>query len=89
MSVLELAKKKRATISFQKEIRTLVCGINDRRLLKRILKLIYNHPSYAHQTDSAMDSEYAKKCIEEGLRDIEEGRVISDEEMRKSLAKWL
>jgi len=30
-----------------------------------------------------------QEAIEEGLRDIEEGRVISDDEMRKSLAKWL
>jgi len=89
MSVLGLPKKKRSTFSFQKEIRTLVYEINDRRLLKRILKMIYNHPSYTPQMDSDIDSEYAKKCIEEGLRDIEEGRVISDEEMRKSLAKWL
>ena len=43
------------------------------------------------RTEEVFDGieEYAKKCIEEGLRDIEEGRVISDEEMRKSLAKWL
>jgi predicted transcriptional regulator len=32
---------------------------------------------------------WAEEYIEKGLREIEEGQVISDEEMRKTLAKWL
>jgi predicted transcriptional regulator len=32
---------------------------------------------------------YVQEKIERGLRDIEEGRVVSEEEVEKRMSKWL
>ncbi len=32
---------------------------------------------------------YVRQKVEQGLKDIEEGRVLSQEEVEKRMAKWL
>lgn len=39
--------------------------------------------------DDIMERLYFMQKVEAGLRDIEEGRVISHEEVKERLSKWL
>lgn len=51
------------------------------------IKLIKELPDECTITD-IMAELYFKQKVEQGLKDIEEGRIISHEEVRKRMAKW-
>lgn len=38
--------------------------------------------------DDVMESLYFKKKVERGLKDIEEGRTLSHDEVKNRMAKW-
>ena len=51
------------------------------------IKLIKELPDECTLTD-IMAELYFKQKVEHGLKDIEEGRIISQEEVRKRMAQW-
>jgi predicted transcriptional regulator len=51
------------------------------------IKIIRDLPEECTFTD-IMAELYFRQKVEQGLKDIEEGRVISQEEVRKRMAKW-
>ncbi len=51
------------------------------------IKIIRELPEECTFTD-IMAELYFRQKVEQGLKDIEEGRVISHEEVRKRMAKW-
>jgi len=51
------------------------------------IKLIRELPEECTFTD-IMAEFYFRQKVEKGLKDIEEGRVMSQEEVRKRMAKW-
>lgn len=55
---------------------------------ERILKLVENLPDDL-QTEDVMYALYVKDKIDRGLADADAGRVISHEEAKRRLAKWL
>lgn len=52
------------------------------------IKLIRELPDDCTITD-IMAELYFKQKVEQGLKDIEEGRTISQEKVRKRMAKWV
>ncbi len=87
MSTLKLPKTdkpQRPTGSIRREIKSRLNRIEDREFLRTVLKMV-------RERSAKYDSlpEFAKKKIEEGIQAAQEGRVTSDEEMRKEFAKWL
>ena len=55
---------------------------------QNVLEVIENLPDDSSYED-IMEKIYFMKKVEAGLKDIEEGRVIPHEEVKKRLAKWL
>jgi predicted transcriptional regulator len=55
---------------------------------KNVLEVIKNLPDDSSYED-IMEKIYFMQKVEAGLKDVEEGRVISHEEVKKRLAKWL
>jgi predicted transcriptional regulator len=52
------------------------------------IEVIENLPDDSSYED-IMERLYFLKKVEAGLRDIEEGKVVSHEEVKKRLARWL
>ena len=52
------------------------------------MKVIQNLPDDSSYED-IMERLYFMQKVEAGLKDIEEGKVISHEEVKKRLSKWL
>ena len=57
------------------------------RTKEEAIKLIQQLPDECTLTD-IMAELYFKQKVEQGLTDIEEGRTISQEEVKKRMAKW-
>jgi len=55
---------------------------------KNVLEVIKNLPDDSSYED-IMEKIYFMQKVEAGLKDVEEGRVIPHEEVKKRLAKWL
>jgi predicted transcriptional regulator len=55
---------------------------------KNVLEVIKNLPDDSSYED-IMEKIYFMQKVEAGLKDVEERRVISHEEVKKRLAKWL
>jgi len=55
---------------------------------KNVLEVIENLPDDSSYED-IMEKIYFMQKVEAGLKDVEEGRVIPHEEVKKRLAKWL
>lgn len=51
------------------------------------IKLIKKLPDECTVTD-IMAELYFKQKVEQGLKDIEEGRIITQEEVRQRMSKW-
>ena len=55
---------------------------------QNVLEAIKNLPDDSSYED-IMEKIYFMQKVGAGLKDVEEGRVISHEEVKKRLAKWL
>lgn len=55
---------------------------------QRAIKTISRLPPRATLED-IMEELYFRAKVERGLRDIEQGRVVSHEEIKRRLARWL
>lgn len=55
---------------------------------ERILELIQKLPDDVTK-DDVMEALHFESIIDQGLADIDAGRVVSHEEAKKRLAKWL
>ena len=55
---------------------------------ERILKLIENLPDTA-TIDDIMDELYFRQVVNRGLADVAAGRIVSHEEAKRRLSKWL
>ncbi|GAI94744.1 unnamed protein product [marine sediment metagenome] len=55
---------------------------------KNVLEVIKNLPDDSSYED-IMEKIYFMQKVEAGLKDVDEGRVIPHEEVKKRLAKWL
>ncbi len=55
---------------------------------QNVLEVIENLPDDSSYED-IMEKIYFMQKVEAGLKDVEEGRVIPHEEVKKRLAKWL
>ena len=55
---------------------------------QNVLEVIKNLPDDSSYED-IMEKIYFMQKVEAGLKDVEEGRVIPHEEVKKRLAKWL
>ena len=51
------------------------------------IKLIQNLPEECSLSD-IMAELYFKQKVEQGLKDMEDGKVLSHDEVRKRMAKW-
>ncbi len=51
----------------------------------KAIQTLSNDSSY----DDIMEKLYFMQKVESGLRDIEEGRVVSHEEVKERLSQWL
>ena len=54
---------------------------------EEVIQLIENLPDECSISD-IMAELYFKQKVEEGLYDIEQGRILSHEEIRKQMAQW-
>ncbi|MFQ5674263.1 MAG: hypothetical protein ACE5G1_00070, partial [bacterium] len=53
--------------------------------VKRILEELHDDSSY----EDIQYHIYVRAKIEQGLKDVEEGRILTQEEVEKRMAKWL
>lgn len=51
------------------------------------LELIQKLPDEA-TADGIMEELFFKRMLDKGLRDVEEGRVISHQELKERIARW-
>ena len=81
VAVLERPKtRKRSATSLQREIRNRVDCIHDKDILRAILRYVLKVEP---------DNPELERKLEAAKRDIDEGRVISNEEFMKWVEQWL
>ncbi|MBI2430289.1 MAG: hypothetical protein HYV29_16110 [Ignavibacteriales bacterium] len=56
-----------------------------KKLTEQLLKKLDESSTY----DDIMYELYVMKKIEQGLKDVEEGRVLTHEQVKRELRKWL
>ncbi|MCL2305563.1 MAG: hypothetical protein FWC43_09490 [Planctomycetaceae bacterium] len=81
VAVLERPKtRKRSATSLQREIRNRVDCIHDKDILRAILRYVLKVEP---------ENPELERKLEAAKRDIDEGRVISNEEFMKWVEQWL
>jgi predicted transcriptional regulator len=75
-----MAKVKEQTVTY-----TTSKLASPKKLAEQLLKKLDDSSTY----DEIMYELYVMKKIEKGLKDIEEGRVIPHEHVKRELRKWL
>jgi len=68
--------------------RNLLIGVGMKSVKEEIIKILDNIPDDVSFEDIQYHI-YVREKIERGLKDIEEGRVLSQEEMERRISKWL
>jgi len=69
------------------DAKTVGGGITMAQVKEEVIQLIENLPDECSISD-IMAELYFKQKVEEGLYDIEQGRILSQEEIRKQMAQW-
>lgn len=75
-----MAKVKEQSISY-----TTAKIPSPKKLTEQLLKKLDESSTY----DDIMYELYVMKKIEQGLKDVEEGRVLTHEQVKRELRKWL
>ncbi len=75
-----MAKVKEQTVSYSTSRLP-----SPKKLTERLLKKLDDSSTY----EDIMYELYVMKKIEKGLKDIEEGRVVSHAQVKRELRKWL
>ncbi len=55
---------------------------------QKVIKMIQSLPEEI-TVDDTMEEQYFKLQVDEGLRELDEGKGISQEEVEKRMSKWL
>jgi predicted transcriptional regulator len=78
----------------------MILNTEDEQLLMEALQLLRSHreetvmsvvsePLVKYGTESPPLADWQRESIERGLKDLEEGRFYTSEELEKSLEEWL
>lgn len=73
--------------SEKKKLIEWILGLKDESVIEEIKALKENSLNGSDWWDELSEEEI--KSIEEGLKDVEEGRVVSYEQVKEDMKKWL